>query len=75
VDTHVSRLSQRLGFTRETAAEKIERDLMKILPQKEWIDFSHLLIWHGRRRCAARKPECESCELREWCPKVGVKRS
>jgi endonuclease-3 len=75
VDTHVSRLSQRLGFTRETAAEKIERDLMKILPQKEWIDFSHLLIWHGRRRCDARKPECESCELREWCPKVGVKRS
>ena len=73
VDTHVTRLSQRLGFTRETSAEKIERDLMKVVPPKDWIDFSHLVIWHGRRRCGARKPDCGNCEVRELCPKIGVK--
>jgi endonuclease-3 len=63
VDTHVQRLSQRLGLTRETDPKKIEQDLMAQLPEKEWIDFSHRLIWHGRRVCAARKPDCESCPL------------
>ena len=73
VDTHVTRLSYRLGLTRETDAVKIERKLMQLLPQEEWIDFSHRLIWHGRRVCQARKPKCEECLLAEICPKVGVK--
>ncbi len=72
VDTHVSRLSQRLGLSTQTNAEKIERDLMAIVPQKNWIEFSHLLIWHGRRRCDARKPDCENCELRKVCPRIGL---
>jgi endonuclease-3 len=72
VDTHVSRLSQRLGLTTQTNPEKIERDLMAVVPQKNWIEFSHLLIWHGRRRCDARKPDCENCELRRVCPRNGV---
>lgn len=74
VDTHVTRLSRRLGFTRHTNPVKIERALMKIVPRADWIDFSHLLIWHGRRRCAARKPDCQRCELCDWCPKIGVKK-
>src|SRR5688572_11990189 len=61
VDTHVTRLSQRLGLTREDDAVKIERDLIGLLPRDEWIDFSHRLIWHGRRVCKARKPLCEQC--------------
>ncbi len=72
VDTHVTRLSQRLGLTRHEDAVKIERDMIKLLPQEEWIDFSHRLIWHGRRVCKARKPLCESCVLNEICPKIGV---
>jgi endonuclease-3 len=72
VDTHVTRLSQRLGLTREEDAVKIERDLIGLLPSNEWIDFSHRLIWHGRRVCKARKPLCEQCVLNEVCPKVGV---
>jgi endonuclease-3 len=72
VDTHVTRLSQRLGLTRQEDAVKIERDLIAVLPQDEWIDFSHRLIWHGRRVCKARKPLCEQCVLKEICPKVGV---
>ncbi len=68
VDTHVARLSNRLGFTGETNAEKIEADLMKLVPRKDWTLFSHWLIWHGRRRCFARKPECAECEIRELCP-------
>lgn len=63
VDTHVMRLSQRLGLTRADEPKKIEADLMAILPQEEWIDFSHRLIWHGRRVCAARKPDCAACPL------------
>jgi endonuclease-3 len=72
VDTHVARLAQRLGLTREIDPQKIEQDLMKLVPQAEWTLFSHLLIWHGRRRCYARKPECPHCEARSLCPRIGV---
>ena len=68
VDTHVARLSRRLGLTRESAPEAIERDLMRILPREEWISFSHLLIDHGRRVCQARAPMCDRCALRALCP-------
>ncbi len=70
VDTHVGRLSQRLGFTRESDPVKVEQALMKQVPQDDWAQFSHWLIWHGRRRCGARKPDCAGCELRERCPSV-----
>ena len=73
VDTHVTRLSRRLGLTRQTDAEKIERDLIRLVPQKQWALFSHWLIWHGRRRCDARKPDCENCEINKLCPQIGVK--
>jgi len=73
VDTHVARLSYRLGLTRQRTAEKIEQALMKIVPRQDWIDFSHLLIWHGRRRCSARRPDCEHCEVLKLCPRIGVK--
>jgi endonuclease-3 len=72
VDTHVTRLSQRLGLTEHEDAVKIERDLIQQLPSEEWINFSHRLIWHGRRICKARKPLCGSCVLEKICPKVGV---
>jgi endonuclease-3 len=72
VDTHVTRLSQRLGLTEHEDAVKIERDLMEQLPQDEWINFSHRLIWHGRRVCKARRPLCGSCVLEKICPKIGV---
>jgi len=68
VDTHVSRLSQRLGLTKETQPEKIEADLMKLLPRKDWINFSHRLILHGRRICTARKPLCQDCVVERLCP-------
>ena len=68
VDTHVARLSERLGLTKETKPEKIEADLMKLVPRKDWAVFSHWLIWHGRRRCFARNPQCGLCEIRELCP-------
>ncbi|PYL08606.1 MAG: endonuclease III [Verrucomicrobia bacterium] len=68
VDTHVARLSQRLGLTKHTDAEKIERDLMKLVPREHWTDWSHWLIWHGRRRCYARKPDCANCEIFRLCP-------
>jgi len=74
VDTHVSRLSQRMGLTRQTVPEKIETDLMPIVPRKDWIDFGHLFIWHGRKRCTARKPDCIQCEVARLCPKIGVNR-
>ncbi|MCL4178916.1 MAG: endonuclease III [Verrucomicrobia bacterium] len=77
VDTHVSRLANRLGLTRQTDAVKIERDLLALVPKADWTLFSHLLIWHGRRRCAARGPDCPDCELRGLCPsadRTGVKR-
>ncbi|MBW8883956.1 MAG: endonuclease III [Planctomycetia bacterium] len=72
VDTHVTRLSQRLGLTEHEDDVKIERDLMEQLPQDEWINFSHRLIWHGRRVCKARRPLCGSCVLEKICPKIGV---
>lgn len=72
VDTHVTRLSQRLGLTGATTAEKIESDLMQQLPRREWIDFSHRLIHHGRRICKARKPLCDECPLADVCPRIGV---
>jgi endonuclease-3 len=68
VDTHVTRLSQRLGLTRATAAEPIERDLMEIIPRPRWILFSHQIIWHGRSVCRARKPNCDACPLVPHCP-------
>lgn len=73
VDTHVARLSQRLGLTSEKAPEKIEQSLIPLVPQSEWTLFSHLLIWHGRRRCYARNPDCTNCEVNALCPRVGVK--
>ncbi|MGO8765607.1 MAG: endonuclease III [Limisphaerales bacterium] len=73
VDTHVARLSHRFGFTRHLAPEKIERDLMALVPRKQWTLFSHWLIWHGRRRCFARKPDCIHCEVLKLCPRIGVK--
>jgi endonuclease-3 len=72
VDTHVSRLSQRLGLTKQKTAEKIEQDLMRITPPADWIDLSHLLIWHGRKRCNARQPDCIQCEIQNLCPQIGV---
>ncbi|MCX8156070.1 MAG: endonuclease III [Verrucomicrobiae bacterium] len=68
VDTHVSRLAARLQLTPEKDPEKIERELMELVPRAEWTRFSHWLIWHGRRRCSARKPDCAHCEIRAHCP-------
>lgn len=68
VDTHVTRLSQRLRLTKRGEAEKIEADLMKIVPREDWTMWSHWLIWHGRRRCFARKPDCGQCEVQRLCP-------
>ena len=68
VDTHVIRLSQRLGLTKEKDPEKIEAELMKIVPQDQWTMLSHWLIWHGRRRCFARNPDCQNCDIKELCP-------
>jgi endonuclease-3 len=73
VDTHVTRLSNRLGLAKGTDAVKLEQDLMKLVPQNDWANFSHLLIWHGRRRCDARKPDCANCEIQKLCPQTGIK--
>jgi endonuclease-3 len=72
VDTHVARLSQRLGLTKQKTPEKIEPELMALVPQKQWALFSHWLIWHGRRRCDARRPDCANCEIKRLCPQIGV---
>ena len=72
VDTHVRRLANRLGLTREDDPVKIEMDLRGLLPPAEWTDFSHRLIHHGRRICTARAPRCPECPLAAWCPKIGV---
>ena len=72
VDTHVRRLSQRLGLTRQEQPVKIERDLQKIVPRADWARFPHLLIWHGRRICDARRPLCEECVLASLCPSSRV---
>jgi len=71
VDTHVTRLANRLGLTQHANAEKIEQDLMPLVPQDKWTLFSHWLIWHGRRRCFARKPDCAGCEVKKLCPSAG----
>jgi len=71
VDTHVHRITRRLQLTREDDPKKIERDLMKLLPREEWTNFSHRLIWHGRRICVARKPKCGECPIAESCPSAG----
>jgi endonuclease III len=68
VDTHVRRLSQRLGLTRNEDPVKIERDLQRVVPRADWARFPHLLIWHGRRICDARRPRCEDCVLEDLCP-------
>jgi len=70
VDTHVGRLSLRLGLTTNHDPVKVEHDLGKLFPREEWCDLSHWLIWHGRRRCKARNPDCKECELRTLCPSV-----
>jgi endonuclease-3 len=67
VDTHVLRLSRRLELTKETTPEKVERDLMRVIPQPKWIDFSHEMIYHGRQICIARKPRCADCTLERLC--------
>lgn len=72
VDTHVKRLSYRLGLTKEKTPEKIEKDLIELVPKKDWVMFSHWLIYHGRRVCKARKPDCGNCVLEKICPKNGV---
>jgi endonuclease-3 len=72
VDTHVRRLSQRLGLTKEEDPPKIERDLQRLVPRSEWGIFPHLLIWHGRRVCIARAPRCEDCVLNDLCPSTRV---
>jgi endonuclease III len=72
VDTHVRRLSQRLGLTREDDPVKIERDLIKLVPREDWGRFPHLLIWHGRRVCLARMPRCEECAVSDLCPSSRV---
>jgi endonuclease-3 len=72
VDTHVRRLSQRLGLTREDDPAKIEQDLQRIVRKADWARFPHLLIWHGRRICGARSPHCEDCVLADLCPSSRV---
>jgi endonuclease-3 len=73
VDTHVGRISRRLGLTRHTDAVRAERDLIAAIPKSHWIAFSHRLIEHGRTVCTARRPRCEDCPLADLCPRVGVK--
>ncbi len=68
VDTHVRRLSQRLGLTKQEDPVRIERDLMRLVPREDWGRFPHLLIWHGRRVCEARRPRCEDCVVNDLCP-------
>jgi endonuclease-3 len=72
VDTHVGRLSRRMGLTEHTDPVKVERDLMALVPKKEWTDFGHRMIFHGRQVCHARNPRCAACTLASFCPKVGV---
>jgi endonuclease III len=75
VDTHVSRLSQRLGLTMEKTPEKIEKDLSELVPKKHWVMFPHWLITHGRKICNARKPKCDECVLEDICPKIGLRQN
>ncbi|MCA9236446.1 MAG: endonuclease III [Planctomycetales bacterium] len=72
VDTHVGRLSRRLGLTDQDDPVRVEKELMELLPKKEWIGYSHRLIYHGRQVCKARKPACDACSMKGFCPQVGV---
>jgi endonuclease-3 len=72
VDTHVTRVSRRLGLTAHTDPAKIEQDLMQVVPKSEWVDFAHRMIHHGRQICTARKPKCPQCSMNKFCPKIGV---
>jgi endonuclease-3 len=72
VDTHVGRISRRTGLTDHTDPVKVECDLIKLLPKSRWVDFAHQMIYHGRRVCDARRPDCSSCSMRKFCPRVGV---
>ncbi|MEZ6119268.1 MAG: endonuclease III [Pirellulaceae bacterium] len=72
VDTHVTRITRRLGLTQNKDAVKIERDLMQILPKNQWIAYSHRIIHHGRQICKARKPQCDACRMKRFCPQVGL---
>jgi len=73
VDTHVTRLSHRLNLTEEKTAEKIEKDLIQIVPKKDWVIFPHLMIYHGRKVCRARNPACEECQIEKFCPSSFLK--
>ncbi len=75
VDTHVKRLTGRMGLTKKKTPEQIEQDLIGLIPRSQWVDFSHRLIQHGRRVCVARRPRCETCTLATFCPKVGAERA
>lgn len=72
VDTHVGRLSRRLGLTHQKTPVKVEKDLMEMIPRDEWINFAHRLIHHGRRVCQARRPRCEECAFADLCPRIGL---
>jgi endonuclease-3 len=72
VDTHVKRVARRLGLTRENDPDRIERDLMALVPESEWISFSYRLLIHGRKTCHARKPRCRECILSDLCPSVAM---
>jgi endonuclease-3 len=72
VDTHVTRVSRRLGLTQHTDPVKIEQDLIDIVPKSEWVDFAHRMIHHGRQICTARKPKCPQCSMNSFCPKIGL---
>ncbi len=72
VDTHVGRISRRLGLSKEEDAVKVERDLMERLAKPQWVDFSHRMIRHGRQVCNARKPQCDECPMASFCPRIGV---
>ena len=73
VDTHVKRLSGRMGLSKEKNPDKIEQDLMKVVPKKDWIDFNYIFVDHGRKICRARKPLCQECEVKHLCPANAVK--
>jgi endonuclease-3 len=72
VDTHVHRLAQRMGFTKENTPEKIEQDLMKLFPRKYWVDVGSVLVLHGRKTCNARKPKCPECVVADLCPSAAI---
>ncbi len=69
VDTHIKRLSYRIGLTENTNPEKVEKDLIELIPKKDWIDFAHRLVKHGRQVCTARKPDCDNCGMKSFCEK------